>query len=242
MIDFFSPHKESLCPDCVRRLDENPLRILDCKVPRCGELRQGAPRVTNHLCGECVEHYEGLQGLLDKLGVEYRKNPEMVRGLDYYTRTTFEVTTTELGAQSAVAAGGRYNKLVKDFGGPDTPAIGFALGMERLVALISEDSTTVPPRPDVFIASIGDEATAEALLIARDLRKSDLWVELGYGASALKKQMHRANKLKARYAVIIGEDELKSGLLNWKEMDGDAEGKVAFAELAALLMDELKKG
>ena len=133
-------------------------------LPRCGELRQGAPRVTNHLCGECVEHFEGLQSLLDKLGIEYRKNPEMVRGLDYYTRTTFEVTTTELGAQSAVAAGGRYNKLVKDFGGPDTPAIGFALGMERLVTLISEKVRPESPRPDAFIASLGAEATAEALL------------------------------------------------------------------------------
>lgn len=242
LIEFFNPHKEGLCPDCNRRLEKNPLRVLDCKVPRCRELRKGAPSVTDHLCGDCVTHFEGLQSLLGKLGIEYRKNPEMVRGLDYYTRTTFEVTTTELGAQSAVAAGGRYDRLVKEFGGPETPAIGFALGMERLVTLISEKTSPEPPRPDVFIVSIGEEATAEALVIARNLRRERLWVELGYGTSSLKSQMRRANKLGARYAVIIGEDELRDGSLSWKDMDGDGEGRLDAKGLLEFLKGALGKG
>jgi histidyl-tRNA synthetase len=237
LMEFFSPHREGLCQDCDRRLEENPLRVLDCKVPRCRELRKGAPSVTEYLCGDCVAHFEGLMALLDKLGIEYRKNPEMVRGLDYYTRTTFEVTTTELGAQSAVAAGGRYDRLVSEFGGPETPAIGFALGMERLVTLISEKPLPDPPRPVVFIASIGPEATAEALVTARLLRRERHWVELGYGASSLKSQMRRADKLRARYAVIIGEDELKSGLFSWKDMDGDASGRLDANGLMEMLRE-----
>jgi histidyl-tRNA synthetase len=226
LVEFFRPMAVDLCPDCQRRLEQNPLRVLDCKVPRCREAREGAPLVTDSLCQGCVSHFEGLKSALGRLKIGFRETPEMVRGLDYYTRTTFEVTTTELGAQSAVAAGGRYDLLVSEFSGPETPAIGFALGMERIVTLISESAGHKLPRPDVYIASIGDEASLEALALADSLRGSGLWVELGYGVSSLKSQMRKADKSRARYAVIIGEDELKDGLFSWKDMDGEGSGRL----------------
>jgi len=226
LVEFFRPRAGELCPDCVRRLEQNPLRVLDCKVPRCREVRQGAPKVSGSLCERCVSHYDGLKGSLDRLSIGFKETPEMVRGLDYYTRTTFEVTTTELGAQNAVAAGGRYDRLVSEFGGPDTPAFGFALGMERIVTLISESTSVEASRPDAYIASIGKEASAEALALAVSLRRNGLWVEHGYGASSLKSQMRKADKFRARYAVIIGEDELRDGVFSWKDMDGEASGRL----------------
>jgi len=237
LVNFFRPRAGELCPDCQRRLEQNPLRVLDCKVTRCRELRNGAPSVTGSLCQGCVDHFEGLKAALGRLELRFSVTPEMVRGLDYYTRTTFEVTTTELGAQSAVAAGGRYDRLVREFGGPETPAVGFALGMERLVALISGSAGPEAPRPDVFIASMGTEASAEALALAGALRDGGFWVELGYGASSLKSQMRRADRLGARYAVVIGEDELRSGAFSWKDMDGDSEGTLG----AEALLEFLKK-
>lgn len=241
LVGFFRPRAGELCPDCQRRLEQNPLRVLDCKVQRCRELRQDAPSVTGSLCKGCITHFEGLQAALGRLGIGYKITPEMVRGLDYYTRTTFEVTTTELGAQSAVAAGGRYDLLVKEFGGSETPAMGFALGMERLVTLISDRAGSELPRPDVFIASIGDEASLEALALACPLREAGIWAELGYGASSLRSQMRRANKLGARYAVIIGGDELRDGTLSWKDMDGDGEGRVDSKGLLEFLKGSLGK-
>jgi len=241
LVGFFRPMAADLCPDCQRRLEHNPLRVLDCKVKRCREIRQDAPSVTGSLCQGCVGHFEGLKAVLGRLGIQFRVTPEMVRGLDYYTRTTFEVTTTELGAQSAVVAGGRYDRLVSEFGGPETPAIGFALGMERLVTLISGSAGTETPRPDVFIASMGHEASAEALALAVSLREGGFWVELGYGASSLKSQMRRADRLEARYAVVIGDDELRSGAFSWKDMDGDSEGTLGAEGLLDFLRENSGK-
>lgn len=237
LIEFFRPKAEALCPDCKRRLEQNPLRVLDCKVPKCRDARQGSPRVTGSLCEGCVSHYDGLRSALGRLSIEYRETPEMVRGLDYYSRTTFEVTTTELGAQNAVAAGGRYDRLVSEFGGSDTPAFGFALGMERLVTLIGENEDHEPPRPDAYIATIGKAASEEALTLAASLREKGFWIEHGYGASSLKSQMRKADKFLARYAVIIGEDELKEGLFSWKDMDGKDSGRMDANGIADLLGD-----
>jgi histidyl-tRNA synthetase len=228
--EYFSSSLDRLCDDCQRRYEQNPLRILDCKAKGCRELRQGAPEVSRYLCASCTEHFARLERMLSDLAVPYEVNAEMVRGLDYYTRTTFEVTSESLGAQNAVAAGGRYDKLVKEFGGPPTPAIGFAVGMERLVSLAKEEGPEAPA-PAVFIASLGDEAAAVAFGLADRMRRDGLWVELGYARGSLKSQMRKADKFEARAVVIIGEDELKKNRVNWKDLRSGESGDVAFSEV-----------
>jgi histidyl-tRNA synthetase len=231
LVDFFSGKLDDLCADCRRRYGQNPLRILDCKVEGCRESRKGAPVVRDHLCGDCKTHFERLLLLLEKLGIAYAINHEMVRGLDYYTRTTFEVTSENLGAQNAVAAGGRYDRLVKEFGGPETPAVGFAIGMERIIGLLKATVQYTIPRPAVFLAMIGKQTGVEGLLIADRLRKEGMWVELGDAGSSLKSQMRRADRLDAEYVFLIGEDELRSGNVTWKRLSDSAEGQVTVSEV-----------
>ncbi len=236
LVEFFAPKLGSLCTDCNTRHEKNPLRILDCKVPGCVQERKGAPAATDHLCGECREHFETLQILLNDLRVSFTLNPEMVRGLDYYTSTAFEVTSTELGAQNAVAAGGRYDNLVKEFGGPDTPAIGFALGMERLVALLLDKGESAQaPALDAYVVSIGKEPVRQGLVIAERFRKKGFRTEVSYGSSSLRNQLRRAHRLGARYVFIIGEDELKESMLSYKRMSDGASGKTSASEAEDLL-------
>lgn len=229
---FFASRLADLCPDCGRRYTTNPLRILDCKVERCIELRQGAPEMGQHLCAGCREHFDELIGRLKTLGVSYTLNPNLVRGLDYYTRTAFEVTSEHLGAQKAVAAGGRYDKLVEEFGGPPTPAIGFAVGMERLVALLKESTEPAVPAPRVFIATLGTAAEAESFRIAETLRAAGLWVEANYGGASLKSQLRKADRLGAEFALIIGDNELQAGKAQWKNLKAGTQGEV---ELSAVV-------
>jgi histidyl-tRNA synthetase len=231
--EYFGTRLSELCPDCQRRFELNPLRILDCKVDRCAELKKNAPLITDYLCQPCRAHFVSLQEYLRMLKVPFTLNPRMVRGLDYYTRTTFEVTTEHLGAQNAVAAGGRYDKLVEDFGGPQTPAIGFALGMERLAALLKERAEI--PRPALFIAHIGPSAATDALKLAVELRARGLWVETGYEGASLKSQLRKADRLGARYAFILGEEELKRGVLKWKDLKEGASGEINLAEAFDLI-------
>jgi histidyl-tRNA synthetase len=226
LVAFFAEKIDDLCVDCRRRYVQNPLRILDCKVEGCREARKGAPRVTDHLCGDCEAHFEQLLLLLERLAIPHTVNPEMVRGLDYYTRTTFEVTSENLGSQNAVAAGGRYDRLVKEFGGPETPAVGFAIGMERIVELLKMTVKYDLPRPKAFLALIGKQAGIEGLGIADRLREDGMWVELGDAGASLKSQMRRADRLDAEYVFIIGDDELRSGNLKWKRLSDSAEGLV----------------
>ncbi len=228
---FFSGKEESLCPDCRRRLGTNPLRVLDCKVPGCIEIRKNAPLVGDYLCDGCRTHFDELKELLELVGVSYVVNPSMMRGLDYYTRTTFEVTSEALGAQNAVAAGGRYDGLVEEFGGPPTPAIGFAVGMERLVELL-KDSAPPSPSPQVFIATLGKEASRKAIVIADRLRAGGVWAETGLHENSLRSQMKRADKMGASYVLFLGEDELASGTAGWKRLDDGSEGKVAIEEVS----------
>ena len=232
LLAFFAGSLDDLCPDCRRRYSQNPLRILDCKVDRCREIRKGAPRVVDHLCEDCRSHFERLLALLEMLGIPHTVNPEMVRGLDYYTRTTFEVTSENLGAQNAVAAGGRYDRLVKEFGGPETPAIGFALGMERIVELMKMSVKYDLPAPEVFIAAVGEQAGKEGVRVADGLREKGIWVELGEGSSSLKSQMRRADRLSAKYVFVIGDDEIKSGTVGWKRLADSATGEVRIAGIS----------
>ena len=236
LVGFFAGGLDNLCPDCNRRYHTNPLRILDCKVERCREMRKGAPRVTDHLCNGCRIHLDSLLSYLELMGISYTVNPDMVRGLDYYTRTTFEVTSENLGAQNAVAAGGRYDGLVKEFGGPETPAIGFAIGMERIIELLKNSVAYDFPTPDVFIAVIGALAARESMVIADRLRGKGLWAELGCSENSLKSQMRKADRLSSKYVFILGDDELNSGRLKWKKLSDSSQGEISMFEITDFLL------
>ncbi len=240
LLAFFGDRIKEFCPDCQNRYLANPLRILDCKVERCIELRQGAPAVTDYLCGDCRDHFDELQSVLRMLDVRYTLNPNLVRGLDYYTRTTFEVTSEHLGAQKAVAAGGRYDGLVKEFGGPDTPAIGFAMGMERLAALVKETSGAPAPVPKAFIATLGKEAEQEGFKIAEALRAEGNHVEQNYGEASLKSQLRKADRMGAEFAIIIGENELKAGKIQWKNLRNGEQGLVEISKTLSILTNTVK--
>lgn len=235
LIRFFSGKIEDFCPDCKRRFNLNPLRLLDCKVERCVALRKEAPEIIDYLCNDCKDHFEELISLLDIMKIPYRINPEMVRGLDYYTKTIFEVTAEGLGAQKAVAAGGRYDRLVQEFGGPNVPGIGFALGMERIVLLIKEIGEITQPVPDLFIATIGNEALREGLMIGERLRKRGLGVIVNLEASSLRSQLRRADRLSSRFVFIIGEEELSSGRIKWRDMNNGTQGEINRGDIERFL-------
>jgi histidyl-tRNA synthetase len=239
LLAFFGGMMSEYCPDCQRRYETNPLRILDCKVPRCIELRQGSPAVRDYLCADCKAHFEGLLAILDSFRVPYTLNPNLVRGLDYYTKTTFEVTSEHLGAQKAVAAGGRYDRLVEEFGGPATPAIGFAIGMERIVALLKEGKPLEPKSPVVFVATLGSDAEMEGMRIVEDLRANGVWAEQSYGSASLKSQLRRADRIGAEFALILGENELKSGNAQWKNMKQSSQGEIAIKEIPQFILGRI---
>jgi len=222
--EFLCERLESLCDDCKRRYDTNPLRALDCKAVGCREATVGAPSVLDHLCAGCEDHFSRTKRYLDAAGTAYDINPRMVRGLDYYTRTTFELVTGLLGSQSAVAAGGRYDRLIEELGGPALPGIGFALGVERVVLLL--DGEGFETRPDLFIAYHGEAAGDAAFLLMSRLQHRGISVELDYEGKSMKSQMRRADKFRARYTLIIGEDELAKGRAALKEMDRGVQEEV----------------
>ena len=229
-----------LCAECRDRTERNPLRALDCKVPDCQPALQAAPRLTDDLSPEAAGHFARVRAYLDALGLTYVVNPRLVRGLDYYVRTTFELTTTHLGAQNAVAGGGRYDGLIKLLGGPPDPGIGFAVGMERVVLLLPD----VGPegfehgRPRVFFIPLGDAALRRVLPVAHALRSRGLRAEVGNGTRKLRGELERANKLGVPHAVIVGDDELARDEATLREMKSGAQRQVPLAglvdELAAL--------
>ncbi len=208
--EYFSDKQAALCPDCRSRLVRNPLRILDCKVETCHELAMKAPNIQEFLCETCKTHFEAVQGYLTELKIPTRLNPMMVRGLDYYVQTTFEAVSENLGAQNAVAGGGRYDGLVKQLGGPDIPGIGYAMGMERLVMILKEMEKESPPWPcDLFIATLGGRARRFGITLAAKIRKIGKVCEFSYEPKSLKAQMKLANRLNAKFTAIIGEEELR---------------------------------
>lgn len=231
LLNFFSNKINLFCPDCRRRFEINPLRILDCKVNTCIQLRDGSPRIIDFLCKNCREHFETFLSFIEFLDIPFIINPNMVRGLDYYTRTTFEVTCEQLGAQNAIAAGGRYDRLVEEFGGPPTPAIGFAAGMERITLLMKSSGNYKTPTLRVFIATIGRLAEKKSLTIASFLREKGIWVEIGYAGHSLKSQLRKADRLCAEYVFIIGDDEINSGNLKWKRLSDGKQGELSFDEV-----------
>jgi histidyl-tRNA synthetase len=236
--DYLQQRLEQLCSDCQRRYQANPLRVLDCKVPGCRQATQDAPAVIEHLCGGCDEHFAAVKKYLQALEIPFEINPRMVRGLDYYVRTTFELVTDQLGSQNAVAAGGRYDGLVKSLGGPSLPGIGFAIGVERLVLMKGADRI-VPAVPDLFIAALGDAAADQAFVLMSKLQRSGIRAEMDYLGKSLKAQMRRANKLAAAYTLVLGEDELLSGQAQLKKMADSSQQVVALDRLEDLLRERL---
>jgi histidyl-tRNA synthetase len=217
LLAYFEDKKGRLCDDCRRRLAGNPLRVLDCKQQGCRAIAKSAPLISDSWCPDCREHFDEVRRLLKAAGVNFSTDPKLVRGLDYYTRTAFEFKTGELGAQDAVGGGGRYDGLIETLGGPAIPAIGFALGIERL-ALLIEDKPQWEQGPDLFIAALGDEPRSWAFVTAQKLRKAGLWVEMSARAASLKAQMRRANKTGAAKVLIVGGDELDAGRAPLKDM------------------------
>ena len=218
--EYFEARKADLCDTCLTRLDKNPLRILDCKSPVCKEIAKDAPIGLDYLCDECREHFEGLKKRLDALGIAYTVNPHIVRGLDYYTKTVFEFVSGDIGAQSTVCGGGRYDGLIKSLGGADQPGIGYAMGIERLLMVLEAQGIQIPkPSPcDLYIASMGENASVFAMKLASDLRNEGFAAESDLIGRSLKAQMKYADKIDAKYSMVIGDDELAAGKAKVKNM------------------------
>lgn len=226
--EFLRGKLKLLCDDCKRRLETNPLRALDCKATGCKEATEGAPSVLDYLDNSCAEHFSRTRHYLEEAGTTYAINPRMVRGLDYYTRTTFELVTGLLGAQSAVAAGGRYDGLISDLGGPSLPGIGFAMGVERVALLLAEKD--FKKRPDLFIAALGEAAQELAFRLMCALQRLNVSVEIDYEGKSLKSQMRRSDKFNASFTLIIGEDELGKGRAILKNMDAGTQEEVTLTK------------
>ncbi len=235
---YLKTHAEALCAECRERTDRNPLRVLDCKNPACRPVLDRAPSVLDSLCADCAQHFQEVRAYLEAMGIAYRVDARLVRGLDYYVRTTFELTTTELGAQNAVAGGGRYDGLIELLGGPPDPGIGFAIGVER-VALLLADGREDGARgrgPVAFLIPLGEEALKRLLSVAREARAA-VPVEVGYGDRKLRAELERANRSGAAWAVIVGETELAAGSAVLRDMKSGQQQQVPLPELARKLME-----
>jgi histidyl-tRNA synthetase len=232
--------KTQLCADCQRRAHTNPLRVLDCKVEADQPIIDQLPHILDHLCPECRQHFECVTAELDERGVAYEIVPRLVRGLDYYTRTTFEITSGLLGAQNALLGGGRYDGLSEMLGGPPAPGFGFAIGQDRLVLTVEESAgLELKPPLEVYVAWMGEAAQGPATRLARQLRREGISTEISFQQVKLKKSLGLANRLQARLTVIIGEDEVASGQVQLKDMETGEQGAVEAVQLVAVLKEKL---
>lgn len=222
-----------MCEDCHKRYQTNTLRVLDCKKPKCQAIIEDAPSTTDSLCSECKDHFEKLKSILDSLSLNYKINKRLVRGLDYYTKTTYEVISSSLGAQNAVCGGGRYNNLVKDFGGPDIPAVGFAIGIERLVEILknSKAVSCEPLAVSLFIAPLGEEAKTKAVEYLHKVRSAGISADMDYAGRKLKAQLKKANNIGAKFVLIIGEEELNKNVVVLRDMKANSQREVSFEEV-----------
>ncbi|MDR1243373.1 MAG: histidine--tRNA ligase [Deltaproteobacteria bacterium] len=223
--------RSAFCEDCRRRLEVNPLRVLDCKVPGCHDLSAAAPKLFDLVCPDCREHFNSVTGMLHEAGQEYSLNHRLVRGLDYYTRTAFEVVSGNIGAQSSVAGGGRYDGLSAALGGPDIPGIGFACGLERLCLLLPENPA---PTPDFYIAALEEKSLGEALLLAQKLRKNGFTGETSFNRNGIKSQLRKASANNAAYCLLLGGDELDRGTVMVKNMRTGEQSEKKRGELETL--------
>ncbi|MEI3478715.1 MAG: histidine--tRNA ligase [Bilophila sp.] len=228
--------ESALCEDCRRRMVTNPLRVLDCKVPTCKEHTAAAPKILDHNCPDCAAHFDTVRRLLDAEKVPYVINHRLVRGLDYYTRTTFEIVSDEIGAQGTVAGGGRYDGLVAQLGGPNVPGFGFACGMERLALLLPDsEEDREAARSDFYVVVLADAARDSAYALTQALRDAGFRGEMGFAVRSVKSAMRQAGKSGARFCLLIGEDELAARTVMLKNMDSGEQASVAFADVVARL-------
>lgn len=218
--EYFSAHTDELCETCLGRLEKNPMRILDCKSPVCSEIAKDAPVILDYLCDECSEHFEKLKSYLSAMNIEFEINPKIVRGLDYYTKTVFEFVTTDIGAQGTVCGGGRYDGLIETLSGKPCPALGFGMGLERLILTMESQGLDFAQEStcDIYIASMGDAAAVKAMQICRELRANGVFAECDVVGRGLKPQMKYADKIGAKFVAVLGDSELESGTANLKNM------------------------
>ncbi len=231
--EYFAPHADELCPTCRERLQKNPLRILDCKEPECQKICEDAPRILDFLCDDCSSHFERVQDRLKAQGMEYTVNPDIVRGLDYYTKTVFEFVSTEIGAQGTICGGGRYDNLVEQLGGPSVPAIGFAAGIERLILLMENTGCQfAPANPvNIYIGGADGAGRDAAMALAEQLRAKGLCVEIDHMERSVKAQLKYADKIGAQYVTIIGGNEIASKSLTVKKMEDGSQETVPMSGL-----------
>ncbi len=227
--EYFSSRKDKLCDTCRDRLDRNPMRILDCKSPVCSEIAKDAPVVTDYLCEECDKHFKKVQEYLKAMNIEYTINPKIVRGLDYYTKTVFEFISNSIGAQGTVAGGGRYDGLVDELGGQKTPSLGFAMGLERLMMLMDAQNAPFPDAsaPDLFVVALGDKATLKAVEIVKDMRAEGFTALMDLNQRSIRAQMKYADKLGAKFNIVIGDNEVENGTAKLKNMSTGEETDIA---------------
>jgi len=229
--EFLQGKEEGLCDDCKRRLGSNPLRVFDCKSRECQEVIADAPHLFEFLCGDCRDHFGQVTSTLTEFNIPYQVNPRMVRGLDYYTKTAFEVTTEHLGSQNAVAGGGRYDRLVQELGGPDIPGIGFAIGFERLIALLEAADSHAAPAPDLFVAALGYAAQKMAFTLCNSLRLNGIHAEQDFSARSLKSQMKKANRLNCAYTLILGDKEIEEKKAELRDMKAGTQQTLSLENL-----------
>ena len=234
--DYYRPHLPSMCDDCQVRFERNPLRMLDCKEASCQALAGQAPAQLDHLCQACRDHFDQVKRALDRMGISYLVNPHMVRGLDYYTRTVFEFMSDNVGTQGSICGGGRYDGLVSQIGGLDTPAVGFAMGLERLMLEMEAQAIQIqkPDGPDLYIASF-PETAADALLLTRDLIRQGFSLQTDIMGRSLKAQMKAADRLEARYILVLGDEELAGGQGSIRKMSDGSETRVSLSEIGTFL-------
>ncbi|NBK77549.1 histidine--tRNA ligase [bacterium D16-76] len=230
LTEYFGAHRDQLCETCLSRLERNPMRILDCKSPVCGEIAKGAPKITDYLCGDCQEHFGKVQGLLDAVGIPYELDPRLVRGLDYYTRTVFEFPSKSLGF--ALGGGGRYDGLVEELGGKPTPGLGFGLGLDRILMALEERGAQFPEeeRCEVYLAAMGDEAGKKAFVLMDGLHKCGVSADCDLCARGLKAQMKYADRIGAKYTMVLGDNELEAGRAELKNMKTGEKVEISIGE------------
>lgn len=240
LISYYESQKDMLCEDCKQRLYKNPLRLLDCKEDNCKLLAKNAPVITNYLCEECHNKFEKVKSGLTALHISYVVDPGLVRGLDYYTNTAFEIQYPPLGAQSAICGGGRYDKLVEEMGGPDVPGIGFAVGLERLLLALEGQNLipNCPQKSSVYIVALGEKAEIEGLKIQGELREKGVMTYMDLQEKSLKGQMKQAGKAQSVYAVIIGENEIEQGKATVKHMQTGEQNEISFSQVADYISQE----
>jgi histidyl-tRNA synthetase len=235
LLSFLSQQKSRLCANCRRRMETNPLRVLDCKVPDCRAATESAPRLTDHLSPEARTHFDQVLAGLVAIRVPYRLNPRLVRGLDYYCLTSFEITSTHLGAQNALGAGGRYDGLVETLGGPSIPAVGFAVGLERVALMLPETSSSSLNECLYYVAAFGEKGTKLGVLLLAELRSFGLSAQCDYRATTLKAHLRQADRSKCRYAIFLGDDEAARGSVILRNLESKAQEELPLAGLASFL-------